>query len=351
MARIAEGIEERGSGLRIHFSWKGRRYKETLAGPVTAALIKRAIKRREWLLSRLQVGLPIEEQSGKLLRNAATDWFDSLDVKRSTLMSYQALYRSHWQAWESLAVDSITPGMIKSLINQKDISSKTKRNALIVLSGILRHADVNPNPCANIRFRKQQKKPIERYRPAELEAVMKFLDGESLVYFSLLRATGLRPGEALALEWSDYDGERLDISKQIVRRRIQSDTKTSVRRRVYVPGWVRPLIDNHSTRFKQSFIFLNSIGTFHCDTDVFNKAWRKAHNRARVPYRIPYCLRHTRAAELLSQNASPALAARELGHSVQMFLNVYSEFIEEYSTEDLGVLEGVGPGARGERVG
>jgi len=59
-----------------------------------------------------------------------------------------------------------------------------------------------------------------------------------------------------------------------------------------------------------------------------------------LAYRIPYCCRHTRAAELLSKGVMPARAAKELGHSVEMFLNVYSEFIEEYSDEDVSLLEG-----------
>jgi integrase len=63
-------------------------------------------------------------------------------------------------------------------------------------------------------------------------------------------------------------------------------------------------------------------------------------NRHKVPYRIPYTLRHTRAAELLSQGASVPLAAKQLGHSVQMFLGTYSEYLEAYSDEDIRALDG-----------
>ena len=62
--------------------------------------------------------------------------------------------------------------------------------------------------------------------------------------------------------------------------------------------------------------------------------------RARVPYRIPYTLRHTRAEELLSRGASIPLAAKQLGHSTAMFLSTYSEFIEEYSAENMDTLIG-----------
>jgi integrase len=69
-----------------------------------------------------------------------------------------------------------------------------------------------------------------------------------------------------------------------------------------------------------------------------------------VPYRIPYTLRHTRAAELLSRGCAIPLAAKQLGHSPAMFLNTYSEFIEEYSTENMDNLTGgcpkLAPGKR-----
>ena len=340
MANVAPGVELRGNGLRIYFKHKGVRYQETDPGPGDAAHIRRAIKRREWLLSRLRVGLPIYEDDDRLLRSLTSDYFESLDVKRSTLMSYRALYEKHWKQWETLSPDVITTGMIRNYLNSTELSVKTKKNALVVLSGILSFGELNPNPCAPIRFKKKQKEPVERYLPDELEAIMKFLDGEKLVYFQLLRATGLRPGEAMALEWTDYDGEHLVISKQIVRRRLVNSTKTSVRRRVYVPTWVRPILAGHYTMFKRSYIFLNELGEFHKDTDDFNQAWKRAHSRARKAYRIPYTLRHTRAAELLSQGVSPGLAAKQLGHSVQMFLNVYSEYLEEYAQEDHSLLEG-----------
>jgi len=149
----------------------------------------------------------------------------------------------------------------------------------------------------------------------------------------------MRPGEAIALTWSDYTGEEIDVSKAIVRGALVT-TKTNVRRRVYVPQWVRPILDGHVTRFAGKHIFVNTMGNRHCDTNDLNMAWKKAHQKARVPYRIPYTLRHTRAAELLSQGASVPLAAKQLGHSVQMFLNTYSEYMEAYSDEDIRALDG-----------
>jgi len=340
MSQVQNGIEIRGRGLRIRIYWRGQEYTETDPGPCDAAHIRRAVKRREWLLSRLRVGLPIVEGDTRLLSQVAGGYFDSLAVKASTLRSYQNSWAHHWKAaFGTLSPESVTTAMIREQLAAMPVSVKTKKNALIVLSGILRHADVNPNPCAVIRFKRDQKPKIERYSPQEWAKLFARLEGQARVYFALLRATGLRPGEALALEWSDYTGDEINVSKAIVRGALVT-TKTNVRRRVYVPHWVRPILDTHVTRFAGKQIFLTSHGQRYGDSNELNKAWRKAHQKARVPYRIPYTLRHTRAAELLSQGASVPLAAKQLGHSVQMFLGTYSEYLEAYSAEDIRALDG-----------
>lgn len=342
MAQVAEGIESRGRGLRIRIYWEGEVYTETDQGPCDAAHIRRAIKRREWLVSRLRVGLPIVEGDQRSLAAIGISYFESLDVKASTLRSYQNIWRQHWlPRFGGLSADHVTVAKIRTALSEMAVSVKTRKNALGVLSGVLGHADVNPNPCKAIRFKRNQKAAVERYSPQEWEKLLARLEGEAEAYFALLRATGMRPGEILALEWSDYTGDHISVTKAVVRGRLV-ETKNYQRRNVYVPQWVRPLLDAYPTRFAGGPLFVNSEGNRHCDTNDLNKAWRKAHTKARVPYRIPYTLRHTRAAELLSQGASVPLAAKQLGHSVQMFLNTYSEYMEAYSDEDIAALDGKG---------
>jgi integrase len=57
----------------------------------------------------------------------------------------------------------------------------------------------------------------------------------------------------------------------------------------------------------------------------------KSHKRKQMHYRTPYVCSHTRAAELISKGVLPPLAAKQLGHSTAVFLNTYSEWIDEYA--------------------
>ncbi|QIB67108.1 tyrosine-type recombinase/integrase [Kineobactrum salinum] len=332
------GIQPDGSGLRIRLWHKSRViYSETLPGdPTSKTLLSAAVKRREWLVARKKLGLPLylsdDDNETRAFRQVARDYLDTLDAKRSTQMSYRSLMNTYWAPFFEWPIQDITAADIKRELATREVSRKTKRNALIVLRGVLSHAEVFPNPADRVKIRRDQKKAIQRYLPAERTALLKQLTGQVAVYFALMFGCGLRPGEVRGLLWTDYNGEELSVTKQITRRRPEATTKTYMRRDVYVPLWVRAYLNNHSTRFNGGYIFQTESGGPHLDTDVFNEEWQRAHKRARIPYRIPYTCRHTRAAELLSTGVDPVDAAEQLGHSLEMFLRTYSELIKEYAT-------------------
>lgn len=330
------GIRPCGKGLRIKI-WRGGRlaFSQVIeCDPYKAADVAAAVKRRDALLARQKLGLPLrdgDEAPRRLFGEVAQDYLDTLDVKYSTMKSYFTILNTYW--WPEFGrwpVDEVTTPAIKRALARLDLTSKTKRNLLIVLRGVLAHAEVNPNPVDAIRHKRDQRPPVERFTREEQDALMARLEGQAAVYFSLLFGCGLRPGEALALRWEDYDGEELHIHKQITRRRVVTSTKTSVARRVYVPKWVRPYLNNHATRFSGGWMFQTGKGTPHLDTDVFNGAWKRAHGkRPQIRYRIPYTCRHTRAAELLSMGIDAADAAAQMGHSPEIFLRTYAEFMED----------------------
>ena len=332
------GIRPSGNGIRIKIWESGKLvHSETLQGdPHSASDLKSAIKRREYLVSRQRLGLPLNENDHdakhQLFFEAAQDYMDTLDAKYSTQLSYENILNKHWiPTFGKLPVSEISRQAIKRALAALKITNKTKKNVLIPLRGVLAHAEVIPNPAEGIRFKKTQAPPVDRYTPKEREKLLSALDGQELLYFAMLFGCGFRPGEALALRRSDFDGEEMTVSNQITRRRLERYTKTSRRRKVYVPAWVRGVIDAQPVRIDSDYFFVNSLGGFYKDTDVFNAAWQSAHVKKRIPYRIPYTCRHTRAAELLSLGIGPADAANQLGHSVEMFLRTYSEFIEEYA--------------------
>lgn len=354
------GVRPSGTGIRIKVWRDGKlAYSETLQGdPYSKADLASAVRRREWLESRLRLGLPLhqddQQATQELFAELAQDYINSLDTKTSTADDYLRILNRHWMPrFGNHIKTEITTRMIKRALNEIEVGGKTKKNILIPLRGVFDHGEVNPNPVGALgkKGKREQKPRIERYTPEQRQQLVEGLSGQPQVYFALLFGTGLRPGEALGLMWSDYNGTHLHVTKQITRRRLEPTTKTCEERTVYVPQWVRAYLNDHTTRFKKGHIFLNSKGTPCLDTDILNDAWREVHTRLKIDYKIPYTCRHTRAAELLSTKVDPAEAAKQMGHTLEMFFRTYAEWIEEYSgKKDDARFEGLGIKSNGKKT-
>ena len=270
MARksLPAGLRARGKSIQIRVKAGGRLYEETLKGDLSKDHIAAAVRRRAQIESQLRHG-----EFGLAFQNfedVAQEWIETLDVKRSTSISYAGLLNKYWlPPFQGKTLASINSAAIKKVLAQHTTSNKTKKNALVCLSSIFTYAEITPNPCRLVKIKRNQKQPIQRYTPSERMTLLDALRDEFRVFFAVMFATGLRTGECLALRWEDYDGEHLSIDKQVVRRRLEPFTKTSVRRRVFVPQWARKHINSLPSRFPGDFIFPNENGSFHRDADAF----------------------------------------------------------------------------------
>lgn len=363
MDKFPPGIRPDGAGLRIRI-WKNGRlaYSETIQGdPGSEAVRARAVRRREYLAHRIKYDLPIDGESSPAppFHEVAQDWLNiqAANVDRDTIRRYRTILQSQWiPLLANTEVDRISRADIKRGLASFGVKIKTQKNYLGPLRMVLDHAQVQPNPANKMdwpRKKSRTEKPrVSRFLPAERAAVVGALDDlhdirpshwteQARIFFPLLFATGLRPGEALALRWSDWDGQCLRISATHTRNRRKEHTKTGVDRSVYLPTWARGRLEGHSTRFAGGPVFVGQRGAPLTDTKRLNPIWHKALGRARLPSRDPYVCRHTRAAELLSIGVNQAEAAAQLGHNVQMFSTLYSEWIDEYAgRRDYSHLEG-----------
>lgn len=350
-------IDQHGTNIRIRIKHKGRTHVEIIAGDYHSPRdLAAAVRRRDEIKSRIRLGLPIvNEDQGEhnLFIADCQRYMDAMtDLDYSTALDYENTLNKHWiPAFANQITSEVTTQSVKRVLGATGLSPKRKRNILIPLRGVFKLAEIAPNP-ADIQVKRAPRRAIQRFRPNEVAAIMAELtrrgDTQVTAYFATLIGCGLRPGgEPLGLRWSDYDGKRLHVQRTIVRRRHKDTTKTHQDRKVFVPSWVRPYLNDLPSRFTGEWMFLNTAGRPYLDSDVFNAAWHKVFEsdaikrKLRMDYRIPYVCRHTRAAELLSTGVDAARAARELGHSTEMFHRTYSEWLDEYGANDDDDLEGV----------
>ena len=104
----------------------------------------------------------------------------------------------------------------------------------------------------------------------------------------------------------------------------------------------KKILNSHTTRFKQRHIFLNSEGGPCLDADNFNKEWKAALKAAGVEYRIGYNCRHTYASQALTAGVNPAFIANQLGHGLDMTLNIYGKYINsDNDKKELAKIEAI----------
>ena len=151
---------------------------------------------------------------------------------------------------------------------------------------------------------------------------------------SVLAYAGLRPGEALALRWSDIGDTAISVSRAMALGKIKS-TKTGTSRSVRL---LAPLAaDLRRWRMASgrptgsALVFPSGTGGLWTESDWRNWTRRNlkpAFAIAGVDAR-PYDLRHSFASLLLHEGRNVIYVARQLGHNATLTLTTYGHVIDE----------------------
>jgi integrase len=142
---------------------------------------------------------------------------------------------------------------------------------------------------------------------------------------ALLFMTGMRIGEAIALDWDDID-EYICVSKTISEGNI-GNTKTDTIRYVPVFDDLKPFIRNQKLLTglanKRVFVGLKDAKDLHTH-------WHKLIKKCDMEHRVLYQARHTFAIHALDSGLfKVSQIANILGHtSVQMLFQKYAKFIK-----------------------
>ena len=229
------------------------------------------------------------------------------------------------------------------------VAASTLRHALFTLCTILNSAVedglIPSNPAARFgRIAKtsgSEVAQVEVFRPAELRAVLEVAARDFPAMHPLiltLARTGLRLGEAIALQWGDIDlGQRTILVRRSRRRGQTRITKNGKARRVdmsrqlceVLSGW-RTLQEAEAAvdgRELPAGVF-PSIEQSTDDQDGFRRDWTTILRRADVRYRKPHTLRHTFASMLIQAGEPLTYVQQQLGHHSAAFtLAVYGHLI------------------------
>jgi integrase len=251
-----------------------------------------------------------------------------------------------------LQLRAITPERVQEFqvdLAAEGIGRESIRRALAVLQGMLERAvewgRIPRNPVRSVRKPPQgRQRTIDAPSPTDVERIRTTMLAKGwardAALVSVLAYAGLRPGEALALRWSDVK-ERTIVVDKALSFGVERTTKTGKHRSVRL---LAPLSqDLREWRLlagrpdDDALIFPRPDGEAWNEMDFRN--WRRrrfktAASACESRVTRPYDLRHGFASLLFAERQNPAEIASQMGHSLQMLLSTYTHVLEELREVD-----------------
>ena len=332
MARY-RGVRSKGTGILIGYQVKGRRHWKYLAKAPTERNLQDAARLRTRLIEAERLGTATE--AARATFEECCDGFladKGRTLKPSTLKGYSSKLSYYWSGIARDDVRVIKPSDLKSIDHAVQwTSQKTRRDAhalaRAVFNWAIRHDKCDTNPAASLEAGQWQRKEIDAFTDAERLAVLAELSGHHRVFYGVMLETGIRTGEAMALRWSDVQGDYLRIERSTFQGE-DGDTKTHQVRRVLLTAEAKQLLKDHTeTKFKQSHVFLTQYGGPYSNERGLTYGFREACKRAGVRYRRPYNCRHTFATRALMAGCEPSWIAAQMGDRLETVLRHYARWI------------------------
>lgn len=253
----------------------------------------------------------------------------------------------HVQAWQLNMIQYLSPSYVRSV---QGLFSLAMDRAVVL--GIAK-----TNPSKIIGNVKKQKNEVDFWTKDEFEKVISYIYTEDyyqhFLFVSLwfLFMTGMRIGEATAIQWSDinFDTKILSINKNLYYKNqmnyafVEPKTKASRRQIVLDDITISHLQNWH--QIQQNVIqtdFVMSYNGIPTQKHTISHAITRYAKLAGVHRIRIHGLRHSHASLLISMGESPLIIKDRLGHEdIQTTLGTYGHLYPNSNYEVASRLNGV----------
>jgi len=338
--------------------WVGQYGVETATGRKTRYIYG---KRREEVREKLTKaiadrdgGFIFDDKNisvGKYLKR----WLDDSvrgSVRASTHASYEGQVRRYIiPAIGCVKLGKLTPGHLQHLYREmqdRGLSARTVQYTHAVLRRTLKQAKrwgmVDRNVAEDVdppRLKRGEIRPLDR---EQTRALLQAAEGDRLHALYVVAVTaGLRPGEMLALRWSDVDLEAgtLRINRALSGGEFVTPKTPRSRCKIELSNTARAALRAQrrhqlEEQMKKAglwkdheLVFSSTVGTPLSHRNVV-RSFKALLKRAGLPASTRlYDLRHTCATLLLNSNVHPKYVQELLGHaSIAQTLDTYSHVLK-----------------------
>lgn len=310
----------------------------------------------------------------------AAQWLEGVGVARlrpATVEQYRLRLRLRLlPTLGPLPLTAITRETVRTLIGKliqegnrrslgRPVARGTVRQALATLSAILSTAEedglIPVNPARRLgRYLRDtealETQEVEVFTRDELRQLLAVAERDWPGYYPFilcLARTGMRLGEALALEWRDIDFTlRVILVRRSRRRGRVSEPKSGKARRVDMSQQLTEALQSLKTLQEAEAalqgtapperVFSTASGAPIEESSFRNHIWRPLLRRAGLRYRKPHCLRHTFASLLIEAGEPLTYIQQQLGHHSAAFtLRVYGHLLPRGDRRAVDVLDEV----------
>jgi integrase len=265
----------------------------------------------------------------------------------------------------SLSLDRVTPRAVEAWLAElkgKGLAESTVRSAYTILRAVLdtavRDGLLSRNAAAAVKRPTVAAREAASLTPDQVRAVLSAAQQSRYApLFAVLAGTGLRRGEALALQWSDIDLEAGVARVRGTLARVAgglgvTEPKTAKSRRTVplaesVVGTLRALrLQQAQERLKAGsqwqqtgYVFTTEFGE-PCDPRNALRAFKAAAKRAGLPTSVGlHTLRHSAASLMMAGGVPLKIVSDMLGHSsVAITGDIYGHVAPDVSREAVAKL-------------
>jgi integrase len=304
----------------------------------------------ESLRGRVAADRTLVEAADTLDRYLA-DWLERIagSVSPATLRSYEGHVRMHIAPLlGGIAVEDLRPVDVDRLVRDRGrdgLSPATVERIVTTLSMALEQLVREGVLARNVaklarRPKVDRASHIRALTPAEAQNILELVAGDPLeALYALLLGSGLRLGEAIALDWRDVDLERGVVA-------VRAGKTARARRLVKIAPFAASALRAHRARSAivgaGEPVFRGIRRGERLRADAAYAHWMRLRADAGLPAMRIHDLRHGHASLLLARGTPMRLIADQLGHAnPALTARVYAHVLDsqlEAAVEGLGEL-------------
>lgn len=361
---VKQKIKGKGKPWWVFINHQGKRKSKMVGDKQSAEKVAAEIR------TKLKLGdFKIDDKKLPKFEEYADKWlvgYIGILRRESTCERYQVILDKHiYPVFSEKRLDQITRGDIRDLLTSlvsKGYSRSTIALTRDVISGVFNHAldeeILTSNPCTGITkrmdFNRKKNKP--EIEPLSKEELSLYLDAcrehypEFYPFFLCLARTGVRLGEAIAIQFHDIDFHSKYIwVKRTYRRGKITAPKNGKTRKVDMSDQLTDVLRSVKTERKKEVLKSGKgredVLVFTHNGKVIEQNYiRRIHNRilerAELRKVRLHDIRHSYASLLLTQGESPVYVKEQLGHhSIQMTVDIYGHLIPSSNRQAVNRLD------------